>query len=187
MNFNNFTIKSQEAIQQAQQIAQEFGHQHIENEHIFKGILQVDGHVLPFLLEKLDVNVSLVKQINDSTLESFPKVSGGDIALSRESAKALNEASILAKKMNDTYVSVEHLVLAIFSTKSKIAQILKDQGVTQKELEAAITALRKGDRVTSQNAEETYNALQKYAKDLNTLIPFSSENQVLEKRQLPKD
>ncbi len=169
MNFNNFTIKSQEAIQQAQQIAQEFGHQHIENEHVFKGILQVDEHVLPFLLEKLDVNVSLVKQINDSTLESFPKVSGGDIALSRESAKALNEASILAKKMNDTYVSVEHLVLAIFSTKSKIAQILKDQGVTQKELEAAITALRKGDRVTSQNAEETYNALQKYAKDLNTL------------------
>jgi len=169
MNFNNFTIKSQEAIQQAQQLAQEFSHQHIENEHIFKGILEVDEHVLPFLLEKLDVNVSLVKQITDSTLESFPKVTGGDFVLSRESGKALNEASILAKKMNDTYVSIEHLVLAIFSTKSKIAQILKDQGVTQKGLETAIEELRKGDRVTSQNVEETYNALQKYAKDLNTL------------------
>ena len=168
MNFNNFTIKSQEALQQAQQLTQEYGHQYIENEHLFKGILEVDEHVLPFLLEKLNVNVSLAKQITDSTLESFPKVSGGDIVFSREIGKALNEASITAKKMEDTYVSIEHLVLAIFKTKNKIAQILKDQGVTQKGLEAAIDELRKGDRVTSQNAEETYNALQKYARDLNT-------------------
>ena len=169
MNFNNFTIKSQDAIQQAQQLAQEYGHQHIENEHIFKGILTVDKHVLPFLLQKLDVNVSLVSQIVDSTLDSFPKVSGGDLILSREAGKAINQASILAKKMEDTYVSIEHLILAIFSTKSKIAQILKDQGVTQKGLETAIQELRKGDKVTSQSAEETYNALKKYAKDLNTL------------------
>ena len=142
MNFNNFTIKSQEAIQQAQQLAQEYGHQQIENEHIFKGIVTVDEHVLPFLLQKLDVNVSLVKQIVDSSLDSFPKVSGAELMLSREAGKALNEASILAKKMEDSFVSIEHLILAIFTTKSKISQILKDQGVTRDALEAAIKELR---------------------------------------------
>lgn len=169
MNFNNFTIKSQEAIQQAQQLAQGYGHQQIENEHIFKAILEVDENVTPFLLSKLSVNYSLLRQILDSTLESFPKVSGGDIMLSREAGKTLNEASIAAKKMNDEYVSIEHLLLAIFKSSSKIAQILKDQGVTEKGLKAAIEELRKGDRVTSQSAEETYNSLNKYAKNLNQL------------------
>lgn len=169
MNFNNFTIKSQEAIQQAQQLAQELGHQSIENEHIFKGIFKVDENVTPFLLQKLDVNVPLLQQILDSTLESFPKVSGGDMNFGREASKAVTEASIIAKKMNDEYVSIEHLLLAIFKTKSKIAQILKDQGVTEKDLRAAIEELRKGNRVTSQSAEETYNSLNKYAKNLNKL------------------
>ena len=169
MNFNNFTIKSQEAIQRAQQLAQELGHQQLENEHIFKAIFEVDENVTPFLLQKLNVNLPLLKQILDSTLESFPKVTGGDITLSREANKAMNEASIIAKKMNDEYVSIEHLLLAIFETKSKIAQILKDQGVTKKGLQSAIEELRKGDRVTSQSAEETYNSLNKYAKNLNQL------------------
>ena len=169
MNFNNYTIKSQEAIQQAQQLAQGFGHQQIENEHIFKSLFNVDENVLPFLLKKLNVNVSMLQQILDKELESFPKVSGGDIMLSRGASKALNEASIIAKKMNDDYVSIEHLVLAIFKSKSKIAQILKDQGVTEKGLNASIEELRKGDRVTSQSQEETYNALNKYAKNLNQL------------------
>ena len=169
MNFNNYTIKSQEAIQQAQQLAQGFGHQQIENEHIFKALFNVDENVLPFLLKKLNVNVSLLQQVLDKDLESFPKVSGGDIMLSREANKALNEASIIAKKMNDDYVSIEHLILAIFKSKSKIAQILKDQGVTEKGLNAAIEELRKGDRVTSQSQEETYNSLNKYAKNLNQL------------------
>ena len=169
MNFNNYTIKSQEAIQQAQQLAQGFGHQQIENEHIFKSLFNVDENVLPFLLKKLNVNVSMLQQILDKELESFPKVSGGDIMLSRGASKALNEASIIAKKMNDDYVSIEHLVLAIFKSKSKIAQILKDQGVTEKGLNASIEELRKGDRVTSQNQEETYNSLNKYAKNLNQL------------------
>ena len=169
MNFNNYTIKSQEAIQQAQQLAQGFGHQQIENEHIFKALFNVDENVLPFLLKKLNVNVSMLQQVLDKELESFPKVSGGDIMLSREANKALNEASIIAKKMNDDYVSIEHLVLAIFKSKSKIAQILKDQGVTEKGLNAAIDELRKGDRVTSQSQEETYNSLSKYAKNLNQL------------------
>ncbi|MBC3847995.1 ATP-dependent chaperone ClpB [Winogradskyella echinorum] len=169
MNFNNYTIKSQEAIQQAQQLAQGFGHQQIENEHIFKALFNVDENVLPFLLKKLNVNVSMLQQILDKELESFTKVSGGDIMLSREASKALNEASIIAKKMNDDFVSIEHLVLAIFKSKSKIAQILKDQGVTEKGLQSAIEELRKGDRVTSQSQEETYNSLNKYAKNLNQL------------------
>lgn len=169
MNFNNYTIKSQEAIQQAQQLAQGFGHQQIENEHIFKALFNVDENVLPFLLKKLNVNVSLLQQVLDKELESFPKVSGGEIMLSREASKMLNEASIMAKKMNDDFVSIEHLVLAIFKSKSKIAQILKDQGVTEKGLNAAIEELRKGDRVTSQSQEETYNSLSKYAKNLNQL------------------
>jgi ATP-dependent Clp protease ATP-binding subunit ClpB len=169
MNFNNYTIKSQEAIQHAQQLAQSYGHQHIENEHIFKAIFEVDENVLPFLLKKLNVNVALLQQILDKELESFPKVSGGDIMLSRESTKSLNEASIIAKRMKDDFVSIEHLLLAVFKSKSKIAQILKDQGVTEKGLQAAIDELRKGDRVTSQSQEETYNSLNKYAKNLNQL------------------
>ncbi|RKE95114.1 ATP-dependent chaperone ClpB [Ichthyenterobacterium magnum] len=169
MNFNNYTIKSQEAIQQAQQLAQSYGHQQIENEHLFKGILEVDENVLPFLLKKLNVNTSLLEQILDKELESFPKVSGTDIMLSREAGKSLNEASIIAKKMNDDFVSIEHLLLAIFKSKSKIAQILKDQGVTEKALKASIDELRKGDRVTSQSQEDTYNSLNKYAKNLNQL------------------
>ncbi|WP_373056944.1 ATP-dependent chaperone ClpB [Zunongwangia sp. H14] len=169
MNFNNFTIKSQEAIQQAQQLAQEMGHQQIENEHIFKAITKVDENVAPFLLKKLNINVSLFNQILDNTLQSFPKVSGGDIMLSREAGKTVNEAISIANKMNDEYVSIEHLILAIFKSSSKVAQILKDQGATEKGLKAAIEELRKGDRVTSQSAEETYNSLDKYANNLNKL------------------
>ncbi len=169
MNFNNFTIKSQEAIQRAQQIAQSYGHQQIENEHIVKALLEVDENVTPFLLKKLNVNVNLFQQVLDSTLQSFPKVQGGEMSLSRDASNALNEASNIARKMNDEFVSTEHLLLAIFNSKSKVAQILKDQGVTDKGLKAAIDELRKGERVTSASAEETYNALNKYAKNLNQL------------------
>ncbi|MCK0191802.1 ATP-dependent chaperone ClpB [Arenibacter sp. F20364] len=169
MNFNNFTIKSQEAIQHAQQMAQGLGHQQIENEHIFKAISEVEENVLPFILKKLNVNTTLLDQILQKELESFPKVSGGEIMLSREANKTVTEASIIAKKMEDEYVSIEHLLLAIFKSKSKIAQILKDQGVTEKDLKAAINELRKGGKVTSQSAEDTYNSLNKYARNLNEL------------------
>lgn len=169
MNFNNFTIKSQEAIQRAQQLAQEFGHQQIENEHLFKAIAEVDENVLPFILKKLNVNTNLINQILDKELQSFAKVSGGEIMLSRETGKTVNEASIIAKNMGDEYVSVEHLLLAIFKSKSKIAQILKDQGATEKDFKAAIQELRKGGKVTSQSAEETYNSLDKYANNLNQM------------------
>ena len=169
MNINKFTIKSQEAIQLSQQLAQSQGQQQIENEHIFKAIFEVDENVAPFILKKLNVNVPLFIQILDSTIQSFPKVSGGEIMLSRTANTALNEAEIIAKKMNDEFVSIEHLILAIFDSKTKAAQILKDQGVTGKGLKAAIDELRKGERVTSASAEETYNSLNKYAKNLNEL------------------
>jgi len=155
MNLNNLTIKSQEALQQAQQIAQSLGHQQIENEHIFKGLLEVDENVTPFILKKLNVNIDLFKKVLDSTLQSFPKVTGGEIQLSRDASYMLNEAIAIAKKMNDEYVSIEHLILAIFKSKSKVAQILKDQGATEKGLESAIAELRKGERVTSASAEVT--------------------------------
>ncbi|WP_298533739.1 ATP-dependent chaperone ClpB [uncultured Algibacter sp.] len=169
MNLNNYTIKSQEAIQQAQQLAQGFGHQQIENEHLFKGIFEVDENVLPFILKKLNVNVSILEQALDKQIESFSKVSGSELMLSREVGKSLNEASIVAKKMKDDYVSIEHLILAVFKSNSKIAQMLKDQGVTEKGLKAAIEELRKGEHVTSQSQEDTYNSLNKYAKNLNQL------------------
>ena len=169
MNINKFTIKSQEAIQLSQQLAQTLGQQQIENEHIFKAIFEVDENVAPFILKKLNVNVPLFLQILDSSIQSFPKVSGGEIMLSRTANTTLNEAEIIAKKMNDEFVSIEHLILAIFDSKTKVAQILKDQGVTGKGLKAAIDELRKGERVTSASAEETYNSLNKYAKNLNEL------------------
>ncbi len=169
MNLNNYTTKSQETIQKAQQIAQEYGHQQLENEHIFNALFSVDENVLPFILKKLNINITLLKQILDKQLEGFPKVSGGELMLSKQANKALNEASIIAKKMNDEYVSIEHLILAIFKSKSQISQVLKDQGVTEKSLTATIDELRKGERVTSQSAEETYNSLNKYANNLNKL------------------
>ncbi|MCB0446539.1 MAG: AAA family ATPase, partial [Gelidibacter sp.] len=152
-----------------QQIAQGYGNQQIENEHILKAIFEVDENVTPFILKKLNVNLVTLKQILDKQLESFPKVSGGDIMLSREANKTVIEASNIAKKMGDEYVSIEHLLLAILNSKSAIAQSLKDQGVTEKGMKAAIQELRGGENVTSQSAEETYNSLNKYAKNLNQL------------------
>jgi ATP-dependent Clp protease ATP-binding subunit ClpB len=169
MNFNNYTIKTQEALQHAQQIAQGYGHQHIENEHVFKSIYEVDQNVLPFFFKKLNLNSTLVLQLLEKELESFPKVSGGDIMLSKAAMLSLNEASIIAKKSGGEYVAIEDLLLAIFNSKSRISQILKDQGVNAKDLKATIASLRKGHTVQSQNQEETYNALNKYAKNLNQM------------------
>ncbi len=169
MNLKNFTIKAQEAVQKAQQLAQAYGHQQIENAHILKGIFEVDENVVPFILNKLGVNVDLFKQTLENILSSYPKVQGGDIMLSREASKTLTEAEIIAKKMNDEYVSIEHLLLAMLKANDAVSQLLKDNGVNEKDLKAAITEIRNGSRVTSQSAEETYNSLSKYAKNLNEL------------------
>ncbi|NNK87317.1 MAG: type VI secretion system ATPase TssH, partial [Flavobacteriaceae bacterium] len=130
MNFNNYTIKSQEAVQQAHQMAQGMGHQQIECEHIFKALSEVDENVLPFILKKLNINVSLLDQMIEKELQSKPKVSGAEIMLSRSAGTALNEASLQAKKMKDDFISIEHLVLGIFKSDNKISRMLKDQGVT---------------------------------------------------------
>lgn len=169
MNLNKLTIKSQEALQQAQQLAQELGHQIVENEHLFKAMTMIDENVLPFIFKKLNINLGLVTQLVDSQMKSFPKVEGGELQMSRESGRVINNAISIANKMDDEYVSIEHLLLSIFDGSSKTAQILKDQGVKKKDLEAAINELRQGNRVTSQGAEETYNSLNKYAKNLNEL------------------
>ncbi|NQY06625.1 MAG: AAA family ATPase, partial [Flavobacteriaceae bacterium] len=169
MNFNNFTIKSQEVIQQAQLQVQELEQQQIENEHLFSALLKVDENVAPFIFNKLNVNIQLLSQLIESQIKSYPKVTGASIQLSRQALTSLNNASITAKKMNDEFVSTEHLILAIFDSKNKVSQILKDQGITKKALENSIQELRKGSNVTSQSAEESYNALGKYAKNLNEL------------------
>ncbi len=156
-------------MQRAQQIAQGYGHQQIENAHILKGIFEVDENVTPFILNKLGVNVDLFQNTLESIIKSFPKVEGGDIMLSRECNKTLIEAGNIAKKMKDEYVSLEHLILAIFKSKGETSQLMKDSGINEKDLLNAIEELRKGNKVTSQSAEETYNSLSKYAKNLNQL------------------
>jgi ATP-dependent Clp protease ATP-binding subunit ClpB len=169
MNFNNFTIKTQEAVQKAQQLAQQYGHQQIENSHILKSIFQVDETVTSFIFKKLGINIELLNQMIDKVLESYSKVTGGDLTLSRNASKMLNTASSEAQKNQDEYVSIEHLILAILKTKDTTSQLLKDQGITEKNLVAVIQELRKGGKVTSQSAEDTYNALNKYARNLNKL------------------
>ena len=169
MNFNNFTIKAQEAVQQAQQLTQEYGHQQIENAHLLKAMFAVEEHVIPFLLKKTGVNVPIIKQTLDSILESFPKVTGGELMFSRKANQTLLEATTIAKKMQDEYVTLEHLLLGILKSGGKTAQLLKDSGLTTKALKMAINELRKGKNVSSQNAEDNYNSLNKYAKNLNLL------------------
>ena len=168
MNFNNFTIKSQESIQQAQQIAESYGHQQIENSHILKGIFEIDENVITFIFKKLGLQLDLIKSLIDKTIESYSKVTG-DTTLSRNASKMLNTAASEAKKMNDEYVSIEHLLIAILKTKDTTSQTLKDQGITEKNLKLAIEELRKGSKVTSQSAEDTYNSLNKFARHLNQL------------------
>ncbi len=167
MNLNNFTTKSQDSVQQAQQIAMTDGHQSIENGHILKGILNVDENVTPFLLKKLNVNISSFTKALDRIVQSYAKVSGGEQYLSQNANKALTKASTYLKEFGDEFVSIEHLLLGILSAGDTISQLLKDNGVTEKGLKSAITDLRKGSKVTSQGAEETYNTLNKYAINLN--------------------
>jgi ATP-dependent Clp protease ATP-binding subunit ClpB len=167
MNLNNYTIKSQEAVQQAVQLATNNGNQAIETGHILKGILEVDENVTPFILKKLNVNSSMMERALEKIVESYPKVSGGQPYLSGSANQAISKASGYLKEFGDEYVSIEHLLLAILSVNDPVSRLLKDNGVTEKDLKAAITELRKGSKVTSQTAEDTYNALNKYAVNLN--------------------
>ncbi len=169
MNFNNFTIKSQEAIQKAQQIATEKQNQAIDSVHILKGIIDVDENVVPYLLKKLDVNVQILTKAIDKVIESLPKVSGGEQYLSPDANTALQKAASFLKEFNDQFVSIEHILLGILAGKDTASKLLKDSGITEKGLKAAIKELRQGASVTSQSAEDTYNALNRFAKNLNEL------------------
>ena len=167
MNLNNFTIKSQEAIQQAAQIAAGNGQQAIENGHILKAILEIDENVTPFILKKLGVNQSNFSKTVDAIVNSYPKVSGGQPYLSNSANQTVAKATNYLKEFKDEYVSIEHLLLGILASGDSVSQLLKDNGIKEKELKAAITELRKGSNVTSQSQEETYNSLNKYAINLN--------------------
>ncbi len=169
MNFNQFTIKSQEAVQKAQQIATQNGQQAIETGHLLKGLLEVDENVLPFLFKKLSINISGLKAALDRMVDAYGKVSGGDVYLSNSTQQVLNKAVSLMSEMKDEFVSIEHIALAMLSANDQVSRLLKDSGITEKDLKAAITELRKGAKVTSQTSEETYNALNKYAKNLNDM------------------
>ena len=167
MNLNNYTIKSQEAIQQAIQLATINGEQAIETGHILKGILEVDENVTPHILKKLNVNPASFEKMVDSVIKSYPKVSGGQPYLSTAANQALAKAVGSLKEYKDEFVSIEHLLLGLINAGDSVSNMMKDAGLKEKEIKAAITELRKGERVTSQSQEETYNSLNKYAINLN--------------------
>ncbi|MGM5630416.1 ATP-dependent chaperone ClpB [Apibacter raozihei] len=169
MDFNKLTIKSQEALQQAQVIAQGMEHQAIEPAHLLKALLESEASVITFILKKQNSNLAYINSELQSILNSLPKVSGGQLYLSQNANKALNDAQLEANKMKDEFVSLEHIFIGILSVNDKTSQLLKDQGVTKNGVEKAIEEIRKGERVTSQSAEDNYNSLNKYAKNLNEL------------------
>lgn len=169
MNFNNFTLKSQESIQKAMDIASGKQNQAIEPVHILKGMLIVDENVIPYLLKKLNVNLERLNQLLDRNIEGLPKTTGGETYLSTGASKAMQKASAYAQEFKDDFVSIEHLLLGILSVNDSTSRLLKDNGVSEKDLKAAIRILRKGSSVTSQTAEETYNALNQFSRNLNEL------------------
>lgn len=167
MNLNNFTIKEQEAVQQAVQLATQTGQQAIETIHLLKGVIMTGESVTNFIFQKLGVNIQNLNRVLDAQISSLPKVSGGEPYLSSEANTVLQKAIGYSSKMGDQYVSLEPIILALFTEKSTASQILKDAGMTENELRQAIEELRKGNKVTSQSAEDTYDALGKYAINLN--------------------
>ena len=167
MNFNNFTIKSQEVVQKAIELARQNGQQQIEPVHILKALISESETIVNFVFQKLGANLNSVVMAVDNDIKTLPKVSGGEVFLSRESNDALQKAIDFSKSMGDEYVSVEAVLMGILKSKSKASQILKDSGITEDGLKAAIQELRKGNKVTQQSAEESYQALSKYAINLN--------------------
>lgn len=167
MNFNNFTIKSQEAVQKAVEITSANGQQAIEPVHLLKGVIDVGESLVNYIFQKLGVNVNLLKTTVDREIASLPKVSGGEPYLSREANTVLQKASDYSSKMGDQFVALESILMALLQTKNSASSFMKDAGITEKELGAAIDELRKGQSVKDASAEDTYNALNKYAINLN--------------------
>ncbi len=169
MNLEQFTVKSQEAIQKAQQTAMEFGNQSIEPQHLLEGIFQTDESVSGFLLKKAEADATIIRERNRASLKNLPKVEGGNLYLSQSANKVLLDAPNIAKKMGDEYVTIEHLWLSLIENKSAVSTLLKDMGVTKSLLEGGIKELRKGSKATSASSEETFQALNKYATNFNEL------------------
>ena len=166
MNFNNFTIKSQEAVQEAVNLVQRQGQQAIEPEHLLASVLKVGENVTNFIFQKLCLNGQQIATVLDKQIASLPKVSGGEPYLSREANEVLQKAVDYSKELGDEYVSLEAILLALLNVKSTVSTILKDAGMTDKGLRAAINELRQGQKVTSQSSEDTYQSLNKYAINL---------------------
>ena len=169
MNFNNFTIKAQEAVQKAQEIAAGNQQQAVDTPHLLRGLLSVDENVVTHVLKRLNVNVQRVSQALEQMINSLPKVTGGSQYLSSDSNTALQKALTYMKDMGDEFVTVEHMLLGLLAGSDQTSRLLKDSGVTEKELKKAIEQLRGGSKVSDQNAEAKYNALNKYARNLNEL------------------
>ena len=169
MNLDKFTIKSQEVVQIAQELTQEFSHQQIENEHLFKALMEADDNVLPFVFKKLQVNFSLLKKMTNSSLKSLPKISGGNLTLSTEASKTLINAINISKVHKDEFVATHHLLTALFESDGSVSQMLKDQGITKKNLKETLNQLQKGEKITSASAEQNYNSIERYARNLNQL------------------
>ena len=167
MNFNNFTIKSQEAVQKAVEYTRDASNQAIEPVHILKAVAHVGDSLVNFIFQKIGANTQQLSSLIDRQIASLPRVSGGEPYLSRESNDVMQMALDIAKKNGDEYVTLEALLMSLFKVKSSASTILKDVGLSEKELEAAINELRKGKKATAQSAEDTYNALNKYAINLN--------------------
>ena len=166
MNFNNFTIKSQEAVQKSIDLVREKGQQAIEPAHILWGLIAVGENIVNFLFQKLGINQNYITVQLEKQINQFPKVSGGEPYLGRDANAVFQKAQDYAKDMQDQYVSLEHLLLAVLAVKSETSQQLKDAGMQESQLKMAINELRKGNNVTSQSAEETYQSLEKYAINL---------------------
>lgn len=166
MNFNNFTIKAQEAVQEAVNLVQRRGQQAIEPVHLLQGVMKVGENVTNFIFQKLSMNAQQIELVLDKQIESLPKVSGGEPYLSRESNEVLQKAMEYSKELNDEFVSLEPVLLALLTVKSTASSILKDAGMSEKELRTAINELRQGSKVTSQSSEDTYQSLEKYAINL---------------------
>ena len=169
MNFEQFTLKAQQSVQRAQQIAMSMGHGSIDGLHLLKGILEEDDRILPFILKKFNATLEAVNNSVQLELQKLPKVSGGEINLSRNATDMLQRASAEARSMKDDFVTVEHLLLGMMDTKDASAQLLKDRGVNSKDLKALLLDMRKGQRATSSTQEQTFQSLEKYAKNLNKL------------------
>ena len=167
MNFNNFTIKAQEAIQKASEIAQGNQQQAIETAHLLKGLLSVDENVVSYVLKKLNVNLNTVQQNLAIAIDKLPKVTGGNAYLSSSANSALQKAQSYLKEFKDEFVAIEHILLGILAANDPTSKLLKEQGVNEQDLKKAIKELRGSNHVTDQNAEATYPALSKYARNLN--------------------